>query len=178
MQIKTLYIDHLIAWQLICKTKWEPKLDQNLHSVTDIAGQDVVTSFGAFLLLRFIEVSYYVADMTAKIILSSEPGSAKFTDKVILFDRQEEEVRVTRSSTDETSDTQNAVFDCQVTLFRVCLCSDSKMQVLSKNHALLIVDNGQFYMKDQGSRNGSFINNFRLDQEKKGFKIFSQDILR
>ena len=62
--------------------------------------------------------------MTAKIILTSEPSSALFNDRVLLFDQEEdgesrtntEEVRVSRSSTEENSDTNNAVFDCRVKL--------------------------------------------------------------
>ena len=50
--------------------------------------------------------------MSAKIILTSEPGSAKFTDRVLILDQ--DEVRVSRSSTVEKPDSYNAVFDCRV----------------------------------------------------------------
>ena len=50
--------------------------------------------------------------MSCKIILSSEPGSAKFTDRVLIIGQ--EEVRVARSSAEEKADTYNAVFDCRV----------------------------------------------------------------
>ena len=40
---------------------------------------------------------------------------------------------------------------------------------------------GVFYLKDNGSKNGSFINNFRLSksgQTSPDHKLFSQDIVR
>ena len=67
--------------------------------------------------------------MPSKIILAREagPGSAKFSDRVLLFDTEDltreddldlvpEQLGmvVTRSSTEKTSNTDNAVFDCQV----------------------------------------------------------------
>ena len=57
--------------------------------------------------------------MAAKIILTSEPSSAKFNDRVLLFDQGEsgattEEMRVSRSSTEENPETYNAVFECRV----------------------------------------------------------------
>ena len=62
-----------------------------------------------------------VSGMAAKIILTSEPSSAKFNDRVLLFDQGEvglnrvntEEVRISRSGTEENPDTYNAVFECQ-----------------------------------------------------------------
>ena len=63
-----------------------------------------------------------VSGMSAKIILTSEPSSAKFNDRVLLFDQEEdgesrtntEEVRVSRSSTEENPKTYNAVFEFRV----------------------------------------------------------------
>ena len=60
--------------------------------------------------------------MATKIILTSEPSSGKFNDRVLLFDQEEgrltranqREVRVSRSSTEENPDTYNAVFECRV----------------------------------------------------------------
>ena len=72
--------------------------------------------------------------MPPKIILTREsgPGSAKFSDRVLLFDTEDlarqkicaeylEDVGivVTRATTENTSNTDNAVFDCQVFVLRV-----------------------------------------------------------
>ena len=37
---------------------------------------------------------------------------------------------------------------------------------------------GKFYLSDLGSKNGSFINNFQLPEDKTEFQIFSQDVVR
>ena len=50
--------------------------------------------------------------MSAKIILTSEPGSAKFSDRVLLLGQ--EAGMVSRSSREKKSDTYNAVFECLV----------------------------------------------------------------
>eukprot|EP00092_Neocalanus_flemingeri_P053279 GFUD01062570.1.p1 GENE.GFUD01062570.1~~GFUD01062570.1.p1 ORF type:complete len:852 (+),score=326.90 GFUD01062570.1:43-2598(+) len=102
--------------------------------------------------------------MSAKIVLSSEPGSAKFSDRVLLLNCQP--VKVSRSSKEEKPDTHNAIFDCRV---------------LSKSQAVFSYQNEEFFLMDTGSSNGSFINNFRLS--KPGHSsvdslVFSQDILR
>ena len=63
-----------------------------------------------------------VSEMATKIILTSEPSSGKFNDRVLLFDQEKDglsranqrEVRVSRSSTEENPDTYNAVFECRV----------------------------------------------------------------
>eukprot|EP00092_Neocalanus_flemingeri_P011053 GFUD01011901.1.p1 GENE.GFUD01011901.1~~GFUD01011901.1.p1 ORF type:complete len:835 (-),score=288.99 GFUD01011901.1:58-2562(-) len=102
--------------------------------------------------------------MTSKIILSSQPGSANFSDRVLLLDP--ETVTVSRSSTDEKPETDNAVFDCRV---------------LSKAQAVFSLVDEKFYLKDTGSSNGTFINNFRLSQagkQSEETQIYSQDIIR
>ena len=53
--------------------------------------------------------------------------------------------------------------------------------MLSKSHAVFTFVDGVFYLKDNGSKNGSFINNFRLSksgQTSPDHKLFSQDIVR
>ena len=57
--------------------------------------------------------------MSLKVILTCEPGSAKFHDRVLILDG--EDVRVGRSSGDERSGTDNAVFDCRVRYERLLL---------------------------------------------------------
>ena len=54
-------------------------------------------------------------------------------------------------------------------------------QVLSKPHAVLTFVQGELYLTDKGSKNGTFINNFRLSkagQTSTGNKLYSKDILR
>ena len=62
------------------------------------------------ILIASSNINYF--RMASKIILTSEPGSAKFTDRVLILEQNE--VRVSRSSTEEKPDTYNAVFDCRV----------------------------------------------------------------
>lgn len=55
------------------------------------------------------------------------------------------------------------------------------MQVLSKPQAVLRFSGGKFVLKDVGSSNGTFINNFRLSQaglESEETVIYSDDVLR
>jgi len=63
-------------------------------------------------------------------------------------------------------DSGNAFFDCKV---------------LSKQHALLLYEDGAFMLADTASSNGTFINNVRLSrsgEESKPTRIYSGDILR
>merc|ERR1711936_665934 len=83
-----------------------------------------------------------------KIILSREENSAKFHDKVLVL-HDGDTVKVCRSSSEDKPDTCNAVFDCRV---------------LSKHQASLTFRSGVFYLKDVGSSNGTFVNNFRLSK--------------
>ena len=53
--------------------------------------------------------------MSWKVILTAEPGSVKFQDRVLLVGG--EEVRVARSCQEEKPDTDNAVFECRVSYF-------------------------------------------------------------
>lgn len=54
-------------------------------------------------------------------------------------------------------------------------------QVLSKPHAMLTCVKGNLYLTDKASKNGTFINSFRLSKAGQGSavnKIYSKDILR
>ena len=58
---------------------------------------------------------------------------------------------------------------------------DIILQVLSKPQAVLRFSGGKFVLKDVGSSNGTFINNFRLSQaglESEETVIYSDDVLR
>jgi pSer/pThr/pTyr-binding forkhead associated (FHA) protein len=55
------------------------------------------------------------------------------------------------------------------------------LQVLSRAQAVLSFVNDQVYLKDIGSRNGTFINSLRLSkpfQESEDTPVYSQDIIR
>ena len=64
------------------------------------------------------------------------------------------------------SESYNGLFDCKV---------------LSRQHALLLCEEGRFYVMDTGSSNGTFVNNIRLSkslEESKMTEIFTNDLLR
>ena len=53
--------------------------------------------------------------------------------------------------------------------------------MLSRGHALLLYEDGKFYVMDTGSSNGTFVNNIRLSkslEESKMTEIFTNDLLR
>jgi len=102
--------------------------------------------------------------MAGRIVLYREAGSVKFNDRVLTLSG--EPAKVGRASKEERPDTSNAVFDCKV---------------LSKTQAEFKFDGSHFYLRDTGSSNGSFINNFRLSkpgQNSSDNKLYSQDIIR
>jgi len=102
--------------------------------------------------------------MAGRIVLYREAGSVKFNDRVLTL--AGEPAKVGRASKEERPDTSNAVFDCKV---------------LSKTQAEFRFDGSHFYLRDTGSSNGSFINNFRLSkpgQNSSDNKLYSQDIIR
>ena len=60
----------------------------------------------------------------------------------------------------------NGFFDCKV---------------LSRQHALLLYEEGKFFVMDTGSSNGTFVNNIRLSkslEESKMTEVFNNDLLR
>ena len=64
------------------------------------------------------------------------------------------------------SQSYNGLFDCKV---------------LSRQHALLLYEEGRFFVMDTGSSNGTFVNNIRLSkslEESKMTEIFTNDLLR
>merc|ERR1712226_500076 len=75
-------------------------------------------------------------------------------------------VKVSRSTSDDKPDTCNAVFDCRV---------------ISRHQASVTFRDGKFYLKDVGSSNGTFVNNFRLSKsgaESEDTQIYTEDVLR
>jgi len=104
-----------------------------------------------------------------KLILSSQEGSLAFKDRILILDSrpgQISQIGVHRSSPQQKPADNNAVFDCKV---------------LSRSHAAFLCSKGKIYLKDNGSRNGSFINNHRLSknfQESEENQLFSGDSVR
>jgi len=75
----------------------------------------------------------------AKVILSAERSSGKFSDRVLLLG-EGDQVGVGRSTRELRPDTNNAVFDSRV---------------LSKHQATLIFNRGEFLLRDSGSSNAA-----------------------
>jgi len=106
-----------------------------------------------------------MSESWGRIILTPETSSARFHDKVLVVGAGDS-VNVSRSSSEEKPDTKNAVFDCRV---------------LSRPQASISFCDGNFYIKDLGSSNGTFINNFRLSKAgttSDETMIFTDDILK
>jgi len=100
-----------------------------------------------------------------KLILTCHEGSSTFSTRNIPLDSTGQ-VTVLRSSPQQKPSDSNAVFDCKV---------------LSRSHALIYSSKGKVFLKDNGSRNGSFINNHRLIKnfkENEETQLFSNDIIR
>ena len=121
--------------------------------------------------------------MSGKIILAREDTSVRFHDKVLLIS-DGQTVKVSRSSSEEKPDTCNAVFDCRVGLLDLVVLKiflHVALQVLSKHQASLTFRAGRFFLKDVGSSNGTFVNNFRLSKsgaESEDTQIYTEDVLR
>ena len=101
--------------------------------------------------------------MAAKAILVAKPNSFHFEDRALDLSSS---VRIGRSHKDDKSSSGNAIFDCKV---------------LSRNHAVIMAEEGKFFIMDTGSSNGTFVNNIRLSkcgEESKVTEIYSGDSLR
>ena len=101
--------------------------------------------------------------MAAKAILAPKQNSFQFEDR--LFELSSP-VRIGRSHKEDKADSSNGFFDCKV---------------LSRNHAMLVFDEGKFFVVDTGSSNGTFVNNIRLSkcgEESRVTEIFTGDTLR
>lgn len=101
--------------------------------------------------------------MSARAILVAKVNSFPFDDRVLLLDVP---AKIGRSHKDDQAESGNGFFDCKV---------------LSRQHAIIIYEEGKFYIVDTGSSNGTFVNNIRLSksgEESKMTEIFTGDILR
>ena len=101
--------------------------------------------------------------MTAKAILVPKSNSYQFEDRVLELNSP---IRIGRSHKDDKPDSGNGYFDCKV---------------LSRNHAMILFDEGKFFIVDSGSSNGTFVNNIRLSkcgEESKLTELYTGDSLR
>lgn len=101
--------------------------------------------------------------MSPKAIFAARPGTFKFSDRVVDL---EVPCKIGRAFKNDKSESTNGYFDCKV---------------LSKAHALLLCEDGKFFLLDTGSSNGTFVNNIRLSragQESGLTEVFTGDILR
>jgi len=101
-----------------------------------------------------------------KLLLTPLEGSLAFSERSLEVDPRSGCLTVSRASAQLKAATNNAVFDCKV---------------LSRSHAEILGSRGKIFLKDNGSRNGSFINNHRLGttfQESESTVLYSDDIIR
>jgi len=104
-----------------------------------------------------------------KLVLTSQEGSLSFKERHVTLDTRDPRganVTVSRANAQQKPSDNNAVFECKV---------------LSRSHATFLCSKGNLYLKDNGSRNGSFINNHRLSknfQESEENQLFSEDVVR
>jgi len=101
--------------------------------------------------------------MSARAFLTPKPNSFHFEDRLLELDSP---AKIGRSHKDDRSESGNGYFDCKV---------------LSRNHAMIMFDEGKFFLLDTGSSNGSFVNNIRLSkcgEESKLTQVFTGDLIR
>lgn len=98
------------------------------------------------------------------LVLTCQRDSHPFQERTVVLN---EVVKVGRSVARVKPAANNAIFDCKV---------------LSRSHALIWYKNGQFWLRDTNSSNGTFVNNTRIVQtsedEPADREIFSGDIIR
>merc|ERR1719153_1528289 len=103
--------------------------------------------------------------MTVTLSLQCVSGSAQFTPRVFTLSHCGP-VSVSRQGGTQVPTEDNAVFVCKV---------------LSRKQAEFSFDSGQVYLRDTGSRNGTFVNNTRLStstQHSEYTPVYSGDVLR
>ncbi|KAK3609534.1 hypothetical protein CHS0354_007339 [Potamilus streckersoni] len=101
--------------------------------------------------------------MAALAVLTCQPNSHPFQERHISL---HESVKIGRSVARARPAPNNGIFDCKV---------------LSRNHAMLWYENGNFYIQDTKSSNGTFVNDHRLckgGEESQPHAIYSEDIIQ
>ncbi|CAB3406618.1 unnamed protein product [Caenorhabditis bovis] len=104
--------------------------------------------------------------MSGIVELIPTPKSHQFEPRRIRVGPETEPVKIGRAVGRIQAAKDNAVFDCKV---------------LSRNHALLWYKNGEFFIKDTKSSNGTFVNTERLggtSQDSPPRQVFSGDIIQ
>jgi len=79
----------------------------------------------------------------ATVLITAKPNHHAFEDRAIVLDVP---AKIGRSHKNDQPDSSNAFFDCKV---------------LSKQHALILYEGGEFTLADTSSSNGTFVNNVR-----------------
>ncbi|KAK3609535.1 hypothetical protein CHS0354_007339 [Potamilus streckersoni] len=103
------------------------------------------------------------SEMAALAVLTCQPNSHPFQERHISL---HESVKIGRSVARARPAPNNGIFDCKV---------------LSRNHAMLWYENGNFYIQDTKSSNGTFVNDHRLckgGEESQPHAIYSEDIIQ
>ncbi|CAI2350039.1 unnamed protein product [Caenorhabditis sp. 36 PRJEB53466] len=100
--------------------------------------------------------------------LVATPKSHPFEERRIKVNGPNDPVKIGRAVARIQATQENAVFDCKV---------------LSRNHAILWYRDGEFWLKDTKSSNGTFVNNEKLQQLGNGRdtdvrRVFSGDIIQ
>jgi len=101
--------------------------------------------------------------MAAKVILTAKQNSFKFSDRVLSL---EDQVIIGRAGGSTSSHSDNAFFDSKV---------------LSKSHAKLMYQDSKIFIIDNGSSNGTFVNNIRLSKagrQSDPVEVFTGDMLK
>jgi len=101
--------------------------------------------------------------MAAKVILTAIQNSFKFSDRVLSL---EDQVIIGRAGGSTSSHSDNAFFDSKV---------------LSKSHAKLMYQDSKIFIIDNGSSNGTFVNNIRLSKagrQSDPVEVFTGDMLK
>ncbi|CDH93063.1 FHA domain-containing protein [Caenorhabditis elegans] len=102
------------------------------------------------------------------VSLVATPKSHPFEERRIKVNGSNDPVKIGRAVARIQATAENAVFDCKV---------------LSRNHAILWFRDGEFWLKDTKSSNGTFVNNEKLQQTVSGRdtdvrRVFSGDIIQ
>ncbi|EFP04813.1 hypothetical protein CRE_29915 [Caenorhabditis remanei] len=102
------------------------------------------------------------------VTLVATPKSHPFEERRIKVNSPNDPVKIGRAVARIQAAPDNAVFDCKV---------------LSRNHAILWFRDGEFWLKDTKSSNGTFVNNEKLQQIGTGRdtdvrRVFSGDIIQ
>lgn len=102
------------------------------------------------------------------VTLVATPKSHPFEERRIKVNGSNDPVKIGRAVARIQATPENAVFDCKV---------------LSRNHAILWFREGEFWLKDTKSSNGTFVNNEKLQQSGTGRdtdvrRVYSGDIIQ